>query len=214
ITPVLTPAYSFHCPKVARLTASSSGCAPMNRTFSLTGSGGWGTGVAAAAGRAPSVASTATAASTVAIRWSRIPQPPVVVWRAKARSCCAFVQEDVRRCESWTGSGRGRDGRSHGRQREPDVGPAAGAVRPRGPAAVRLGDGAHDGQAETGTRPLARAVGPREPLEGPVAEAVGKARAVVAHVELDDPVPLAGGELDRPAAVAERVVHQVAERLL
>jgi hypothetical protein len=51
-------------------------------------------------------------------------------------------------------------------------------------------------------------------LEGVHRELVAEAVAAVAHMDLDPSVDEPGARLDTPAAVAQRVVEQVAHRLL
>ena len=78
-------------------------------------------------------------------------------------------------------------------------------------AAVRLGDHAHDREPEAGS--LAARPGATEALEGPLDEAVAEALALVLDVELDIAVDGRGSEADATAAVPERVVDEVAQRL-
>src|SRR3954467_6604236 len=81
-------------------------------------------------------------------------------------------------------------------------------------AAVPARDGADDGQPEPGAAPAARVVGAREAVEGAGGEARREAGPVVTHVELDPVDAGLCGHRDRAASVADRVVHEVAERLL
>ena len=76
-----------------------------------------------------------------------------------------------------------------------------------------LGDRAHDRQPEPGAVVASAAVGAREALPRAGEECRGEARPVVDDVELDDPGPRAGAELDVSAGVAERVGDEVVERL-
>src|SRR5262249_59479199 len=83
-----------------------------------------------------------------------------------------------------------------------------------GGAAVGRGHRADDGEAEPRAPAAARLVGAREALEGPLGEAGRKAAALVGDVELDAVRERAGEEGDVAAAVDERVVDEVVERLL
>src|SRR5204862_5144094 len=99
------------------------------------------------------------------------------------------------------------------RQRDPDSGAVAAAHNARA-AAVRLGNRPNDGEPEPGASAPTGAVGPREPFEGALAEAVGEAGPVVSDVEPKLAVRAARLEADLCASVAERVVHHVRQRLL
>jgi hypothetical protein len=79
---------------------------------------------------------------------------------------------------------------------------------------VRLGNRPNDGEPEPGAAAAAGTVGPREALERALAEPVGKAGPVVSDVEPKLAVRTARLEADLRAAVAERVVHHVRQRLL
>jgi hypothetical protein len=79
---------------------------------------------------------------------------------------------------------------------------------------VRLGNRPNDREPEPGAAAPAGAVGPREALERALAEPVGKAGPVVSDVESKLAVRAARLEADLCAAVAERVVHHVRQRLL
>ena len=84
-----------------------------------------------------------------------------------------------------------------------------------GAAAVGLGDRLTIASPRPAPPRPAGGVGSGEPLEGPVEEVVREAAAVVADVKLDG-FAVHGGrfEPDLVAAVAKRVVDEVAERLL
>ena len=79
---------------------------------------------------------------------------------------------------------------------------------------MRPGDHGDDRQAKARAAAAARGVGAGEALERLGREAVGKAVAVVAHPQPDAVAVGLGGQLDRAAAVAQRVVDEIAERLL
>src|SRR5919197_2849858 len=105
-------------------------------------------------------------------------------------------------------------GSASARELEPCVRPAGRPVPDAGPPAVGPGDELHNRQAE----PCAAAGAPRlraaEALERVRDELGRNAGAVVEDVELGLSVVGADDEVDRAAAVAERVLDEVRERLL
>src|SRR5438093_3105341 len=91
------------------------------------------------------------------------------------------------------------------------------AFRPVGRArhpVVGARDRGDDREPEPGSRAAARVAGAAEALEGVLEELLRDASALVAHVELERAVRSCRGERDRAAAVTERVVDEIAERLL
>src|SRR5918994_4381840 len=100
------------------------------------------------------------------------------------------------------------------RQADPDVRPAHVAIAGTGAAPVRAGDRLDDRKAEPGPAPRPPGIGAAEPLEGPVEELGGEARAAVLDVELHRAVRLGCPHTDLPAAVLEGVLDHVGERLL
>ncbi len=110
--------------------------------------------------------------------------------------------------------GHGR-GPARARKRDPGVGAPVGQVGHVCLAAVGAGDRLHDRESESGAG--ACVVAAAEALEGAAEreQAVGESSvALVEHVQLDLTVALLCDQGDGAAAVAERVVDQVAERLL
>src|SRR5437867_3989768 len=100
------------------------------------------------------------------------------------------------------------------RERDPDVGAALRPVGGVGGTVVRSRDRGDDRQPKSASRAAACAVGAAEAVERVLEEVVRNARALVEHVQLERAVGRSRAERDRSAAVAERVVDQVAERLL
>ncbi len=76
------------------------------------------------------------------------------------------------------------------------------------------GDGVDDRQAEAGATAAPGLVGTGEALEGVVEELCGEAFARVAYPRVDGAVARRRTQAHGPGAVAEGVVHHVAERLL
>src|SRR5688500_7214634 len=95
-------------------------------------------------------------------------------------------------------------------RRHPD---ADGSAVERGAAAVGLRDRAHDREPKSGTAARARVVTAGEALERAVLDVGGEAGAVVGDLERNAPVVGVRAQRDVAAAVAERVVDEVAERL-
>jgi len=97
-----------------------------------------------------------------------------------------------------------------GREADHEARSPAGGTIERDPAAVRLGDRAHDGQAEAGT-PTSVPPPAHEALEDPSLELLGDARAVV----LDDQQRRAavalgpGAHMGSGWGVAQSVLEQV-----
>src|SRR4051794_14009577 len=81
-------------------------------------------------------------------------------------------------------------------------------------AAVRRGNRLDDREPETGALARARRAGAAEALERAIAEVGSESGAVVADGDAHLPALLAGPQLDVARAVAQRVVHEVRERLL
>lgn len=79
-------------------------------------------------------------------------------------------------------------------------------------APVGTGDSANDCEAEAAASPFW--AGTAEALECVGEELSWKALASVKHVELQRVADHAGPQLDLPASVAQRVVNQVADRLV
>src|SRR4029453_5178677 len=97
-------------------------------------------------------------------------------------------------------------------QPDPDVCATVGPEPRAGPALVRPRDRLHDRQAEAAAVPGRRRA--RERLERVVAELRRETGALVEHMQLDARVVPACRDRDRTAAVLERVVDEVPERLL
>ncbi len=70
-----------------------------------------------------------------------------------------------------------------------------------------------DRESEPGPAATARLVVPAEALEGMREELRVEPCPFVGHVQLDRPVSIACGELDRAGPIAERVVDDIRERL-
>src|SRR4051794_27586791 len=81
-------------------------------------------------------------------------------------------------------------------------------------AAVCTRDHVDDREPETGSPGRPRGVRATERLEGATHEALGEPPALVANVELDAAVASRHAEDDPAGAVTERVLDEVAERLL
>src|SRR5829696_6168308 len=96
----------------------------------------------------------------------------------------------------------------------PHIRPATFALAAARVTAVRAGDRVDDREAQPGAAARARAVATREALERGSVQRLVEAGAAVEHVQPDAAARLLGQQLDRAIAVAERVVHQVSERLL
>jgi hypothetical protein len=79
---------------------------------------------------------------------------------------------------------------------------------------VSLGDGVHDREPEARPASAPAPIRPREALERVTEELGRKAGALVRDVELDHPVRLQRRQPHVTLAVPERIVDQVAERLL
>src|SRR5947208_4616440 len=94
------------------------------------------------------------------------------------------------------------------------MGPAVGRVRGLGLPSVGLGYQSHDGEPEPGAASLAAALRATEALERQVDEAVRKPRPFVLHVQLDARIRLRGPKTHATLAVSERVVDEIAQRLL
>src|SRR5688572_13971548 len=95
-------------------------------------------------------------------------------------------------------------------RRHPD--PHRGAVERR-PAAMGLGDRAYDRESEAGAAAGARAVSTGEALERAAGDVGREAGTVVGDLERHAAVLRVRAEHDVAVPVAERVVHEVAERL-
>src|SRR4051794_34664415 len=100
------------------------------------------------------------------------------------------------------------------RERDPWVGSAVGAVGDLRSAAVGARDRLDDRQPEPGAAAAAGGIAAREAIEGGGEQLGREARPVVADVELDATLRHGCGQLDGAAAVAQRVVDEVPERLL
>src|SRR5581483_1829132 len=98
-------------------------------------------------------------------------------------------------------------------QRDPRVGARRFLIRDVSRSAVRLGNRPDDRESEAGPASTACRVGPGEPIECPSDEIAPESVAVIAHVKFDAPVGGAGAETNLVAAVAERVVDEIAEGL-
>src|SRR5207248_2390496 len=133
--------------------------------------------------------------------------------RSTDGGCCGG-RASTERAEACGTAGANADGSNGGRERDPDGGAGRLAVRRVGAAPVGLCDRPDDRKAEPGAAAAARGIRPREALEGALEERGREAVPVVADVQLDPAVDVAGLERDRVAAVAERVVDEVSERLL
>jgi hypothetical protein len=79
---------------------------------------------------------------------------------------------------------------------------------------VRPRDGVDDREPETASAATACVVAPREAFEGARSDLGRESPSLVPDVELDHLTGPPGADRDRPVAVAERVVDEVAERLL
>ena len=99
-------------------------------------------------------------------------------------------------------------------ERDPHVRPAVVPALDVCVPAVRSGDQRHDRQPEAAAAAAARLVGTAEAVERTGREARRKARPFVADVQLDDAVVTLLGQGDDACAMHERVVDEVAERLL
>src|SRR6266540_3962196 len=100
------------------------------------------------------------------------------------------------------------------RKHEPDIRPACGAVRRVRDPSVGLGDHPDDRQPKPGARAFASRLGAAETLERALEEGRRKPVTLVLDVELHGPVDRRRAQVHAAAAVAERVVDEVAERLL
>src|SRR5436190_5039325 len=98
-------------------------------------------------------------------------------------------------------------------QREPHIGAAGRAVRRVRFAAVRTGDGLDDGEPEAAPV-LPSGIDLAEALERAREERLRESFALVEDVQLDAAVAGRGRERDQAAAVAQRVVDHVGERLV
>src|SRR6266571_2758369 len=83
-----------------------------------------------------------------------------------------------------------------------------------GAPAVSFADRTNDREPEPGARAYTSGVWASEAFEGSLEEVGWEAVTLIGDVELDDAVGRSGDELHVAAAVAERIVHEVGERLL
>src|SRR4029077_1184106 len=104
--------------------------------------------------------------------------------------------------------------RSSDSKREPDVGARAAVVADVCGSTVRLGDRLRDREAEPGPVARPRLIDSGEALERMRDELRIEARAVGAHVALDLSIWRARIEAEVVASIPERVVDEVAQRLL
>ena len=100
-----------------------------------------------------------------------------------------------------------------GGKREPTVAASGVGVADMGVAVVRFGYRLDDGEAEAASAAASTRIAAGESVEGVGEEVSREAGPVVSDVELDVPVSAGGLQRDLVAAVAERVVDEVAERL-
>src|SRR5512132_807477 len=99
-------------------------------------------------------------------------------------------------------------------ERHPRVRTAGLRIGDMGTAVVRLGDRLHDRKPEPGATAASGRVDAGEAVEGTRDELRREAAAVVEDVELDATVGPCHLQPDVAAAVPQRVVDEVAERLL
>src|SRR5919201_555248 len=78
---------------------------------------------------------------------------------------------------------------------------------------VSLCDGAHDSETKSGSSPCAGVVSPSEAVKGPSRDVGWEPRALVGYFELDAGARAPRSKQDLTGAVAQRVVHEVAEGL-
>src|SRR4051812_15528648 len=126
--------------------------------------------------------------------------------RGTGRECCSQSGPRQTPCTCVRG---GEHGDRYG-----GVGSAVRVVGNAGGSSMAVGDGFDDREAESGAVLAAGGVGASEALEGVIKKGWWKAWAVVTDPQFEQTVVGTGAEADRGAAVAQRVVEEVGERLL